>query len=587
LGGPPLRAPETGHEGAELRAPIRPLRILGYLLVLALLSVLRSATSLNYSFWHVDENQIVVRALGFIDGDLNPRWFGYHTLPMYLLSLIYYVEYLVLLGLDVVSTKTEFASLLFSQHGLFFVPARLLFGFAHTLGCAIVALAAMRAWNSRTAAFVVFALAFVHPDAALAASYARVDSFVFLFFSATVYFACYAKQQRRAFLSALVCCAAAFASKIPAIVLYPVMVLKTGYEAWRGLVPRSYVALSLVVPPMLAVIFMPYMLLDYGRYAALLARISLRASGGMRQVGKVHRYEFFERLEGLVDVVASQLGLVTLVLALLFVVWAVVSRDRRTLLCSVFIGAYAMSFSTSTTLDIYWLRPVLPWIGFLAVGMIVTLTRPAALTWIGERLRRPELHDATWLRPLLLIGTAVALIGSHSEGLARLYQSMSWSQPDTRILAAQWLEENLPSGAVVQLEGAFPQYLPPLFSKSSATTLAMTPLNPDMLRNSLLRNAFDEYYTRERTKRRSLDVVLLRHHRYNPKHFFVQQGSYIVTSSHIYDRYFEDYLEKQSPLLTRNARAIYSEIRSQELVKHLEGRGPVIDIYRVHTPISP
>ena len=45
---------------------------------------------------HVDERAFLLRPLGFWSGDLNPHFFNYPTLQLYLTSLLYYVYYLLL-----------------------------------------------------------------------------------------------------------------------------------------------------------------------------------------------------------------------------------------------------------------------------------------------------------------------------------------------------------------------------------------------------------------------------------------------------------------------------------------------------------
>ena len=52
-------------------------------LVILAVAAIRAWSIFNYSIWNVDEEQMVIHALGFLDYDFNPRWFGYHTLPMY------------------------------------------------------------------------------------------------------------------------------------------------------------------------------------------------------------------------------------------------------------------------------------------------------------------------------------------------------------------------------------------------------------------------------------------------------------------------------------------------------------------------
>ena len=47
----------------------------------------------NYSTWNMDEEKIVICAVGFLGFDFNPYMFIYHTLPIYILSFVYFIIY--------------------------------------------------------------------------------------------------------------------------------------------------------------------------------------------------------------------------------------------------------------------------------------------------------------------------------------------------------------------------------------------------------------------------------------------------------------------------------------------------------------
>ena len=44
---------------------------------------------------HIDERHLLMRPLGFWSGELNPHYFMYPTLHMYLLSILFYLYYLL------------------------------------------------------------------------------------------------------------------------------------------------------------------------------------------------------------------------------------------------------------------------------------------------------------------------------------------------------------------------------------------------------------------------------------------------------------------------------------------------------------
>ncbi len=61
------------------------------------ISTIRAWSIFSYSIWNVEEEQIVMHALGFLDYNFNPGWFEYHTLPMYVVSGHYFSAYYALL----------------------------------------------------------------------------------------------------------------------------------------------------------------------------------------------------------------------------------------------------------------------------------------------------------------------------------------------------------------------------------------------------------------------------------------------------------------------------------------------------------
>jgi hypothetical protein len=219
--------------------------------------------------------------------------------------------------------------------------------------------------------------------------------------------------------------------------------------------------------------------------------------------------------------------------------------------------------------------------------MLVTATEPAFIDRLNERFGRARLATPSWIRPAVLGGFSFLVLAFHTDGIASLASSLTTTQPDTRILAARWIEENVPPDVLVNMEGNFPEYLPPLFTRSKGQTLNMAPIDRRMLANPLLERGWDHYYDSESARRSPLSVRLLKKHGYQPHHFRVASGGYIVTSSYVYDRYWEEHVIEQLPEHAANVHVIYGKIRAQEHVARFEGRGPRIDIYRVHTAIAP
>jgi len=239
-------------------------------------SALRAWSIYNYSIWNVDEEQLVIHAVGFLDYDFNPRWFGYHTLPMYLLSVPYFAAYYVLLFTGAIASNTEFAALVYTDHSLFFTTARFLYCCAHTLGCLVIAYVIANHYKSKAGAAAFFLITIFLFDSVNAANIIRVDTFVFLFLTLTIYFSCYAKKNQKNFILSIVFCTAAFASKIPAIAFFPILFAHQTYLIYRGVFPRYYLVYFILVPMLSILIFMPYMLIDFESYYQHIEKVAFR-----------------------------------------------------------------------------------------------------------------------------------------------------------------------------------------------------------------------------------------------------------------------------------------------------------------------
>jgi len=216
--------------------------------VVLTVSVLRAWSIFNYSTWSIDEEQIVIRALGFLNYDFNPRWFGYHTLPMYILSAVYFVAYYFFLLSGQVVSNIDFASSIFSNDAFFFISGRIVFSTAHTLGCFVLAFIIRKKFKSTAGAGIFLILVFFLSDSFYASNICRVDTFVFLFLTLTIYFSCFTENNRIHLILSIIFCTAAFASKLPAIVFFPILFVHQTFLVYKGVYPKSYLLFFLPVP---------------------------------------------------------------------------------------------------------------------------------------------------------------------------------------------------------------------------------------------------------------------------------------------------------------------------------------------------
>jgi len=554
-------------------------------LIVVLITLVRSAEVFGYSTWIIDEERIVTTALGFLDFDLDPRWFNYHTLPMYILGAWFMVQYGIYLLLGLVGSKTEFVALLYSNDAHVYISAKLCFSLVYGLGCLVLALIVLRRTGSRLGAVLCLLLPLLLVDGQAAGVQVRTDTFVFLFLALTVYFACFAEPRPRNAYLAMAACAAAFASKFPAIVLLPVLLTLLALHAWRGHYRWWHVVLAGALFPLFVVLFMPYMVLDWEAYRPTLERVASRASGSMLHVGKAYHFGLMDKLSHLLGVIRIQIGVPTIigmVLCGLYGAW----RDRRLLFAVLFVLAYVVAFSTSTTLDGYWMRPAYPFaIALTILGLLVALRDERVLRFLPQALvNESQSGNRPW-RGLLLASVGAVLCFSLWGGARGVANGFRDKPEDTRVIASAWIAEHLPAGASVVLEGFLPHYLPHVFSHNPKTELGgQNYLMAPVTGNQQLMNAFYFYMQQAAGSAKRFNVRLMSENMrtgYDPRAVAFRAGEYVVISSAIYRRFDQPNLQRQSPQLAHNAQVFYRFVRSQQPVKIFEGRGPTIEIYRM------
>lgn len=560
-------------------------------LVLAV-TALRSLVLVHYDTWQIDEERVVLIAMGFIDFDLNPRWFNYHPLAMYVLGAVYFIQYLGYRLFGLVDSKAEFASLLYSADAHLYVPAKLVFSLAYTVGCLLLALMVIRRTGSRAGAVLVFVAAIFTSDAILAANQIKIDTFVFLFLAATIYFACFAEKRLASVLLASVFCAAAFATKVPAIVLLPVLLTQLGYDAFKGRYPWRYVAVSAALFPVFVLLFMPYAVLEFDAWKATFERTFLRASGSFHHVGKALHTGFFDKWANLLGELAKQGGIFALMGCAVFAGYTAL-RARSMLFVFLFAAAYAVAFSTSANLDSYWLRPAYPFLLLLPVLLVLLL---ADLPQVRDRLYpvaariRPGIDPARGARAVVLAAVAVLYTTALAGNAPKFFEGFHPLPEDSRVAAARWIETHFPAGTLVVLEGHLPHYQPALYTPNWATQLAIfNYAYPHVAENRLLMAGLKHYLDEAKTTRKPFRVVLMDQNMntgYDMTRMRIPAGSYVVISSVVYNRFYRENVMRQSPQLARNAQAFYALIRAQEPVKQFSGRGPKIDIFRMRKGLN-
>lgn len=557
--------------------------------VLVVVTLVRAGSLLGYSDWIIDEERVVLTAVGFMGLDPNPRWYGYHPLPMYLLGGLYLAMYLGARALGLVATRAEFASLLFTHDGVFFVPAKLLYGFAYTLGCGVLARTVWRRTGSVAAGAVAFAAPLLIPDGARAAVQARNDTFVFLFLALVVHFTWGAERTLKSVLLAVASCAAAYASKAPAIVLAPVLFAVLAWDASRGRMPWRHVAWGALLFPVAVFCFMPYAFLDFASFRPSVERIAERASGDVFHIGKAVHAGARDKLAGLLGTLAGQTGVAAVAGSALYGLYAAL-RDRPALGAVLLVLAYGAAFATSATLDSYWLRPVYPFLMAFPVVLAARLAAEPRLTATAARLARRGEVTAGTLRGGLLAALAAAYLAVGWGHLPALAAAALPQGEDTRVTAARWMRENLPEDSVVVMDGGLGHYLPALFTPDRQVLLWEHGYASDQaLMNRTLMAGLADYMARAGRTEKHFRVgrTLVQ----DPsgrlvQHVRLRAGDYVVLSSLWLSRFYRADAPPALREAMRPDRALYAFLRAQEPVRTFSGAGPTIEIVRMRRPLS-
>jgi len=562
------------------------IRIVLLAAALLFISILRAGTALHYSTWSMDEHFFIPFSVGFLNYNLNPHWFGYHTLPMYIVSGMYALLYWCFRLIGLVGSKVDFVALLFENDAVFYISARLLVSFIHTLGLFVLAFIVYRYYRSTLGAVLVFAAGMLMPDSVLASNWVRVDSFVFLFLCLLILFSCYSKKNRSSFIFSLIACAAAIASKIPALALFPVLLFGLVIDIRQGHYSKAHLAYSLVGVPLLVLLFMPYAVLDFGAYKQFLALLTAQASGAYK--GKIYDLVYkgiLGKLGNLIRLIANQTGMVAVAGTAFAGLYALLRRKTNFLLVFLYTLAYTVTFSTSAFLASYWLRPVYPLYIFITVVLVIEISRQERYIALLRYLERQS--KIGWLLkglgtslPLLLLTGYFAIIAQPAA--MAYYKNLTDVREDTRILASSWITKYL---TIILDDNGLAHYLPRIFSQDPDITFCSFGYIPivRLSQNQLLVDGFNLYFAKHLGIEKKMRVAYLnaRQREFDLQGIRLPSGAFIVISSSVYDRYYSKNALKNDPALTDRARHYYDALKKFVPIASFAGKGPKIDIYRV------
>jgi hypothetical protein len=488
------------------------------LVLLLLVGALARVWNLGYGLPHVyhpDEGHVVNRAVRFHGGDLDPRFFNWPSLYMYLLSGLYGLVFGIFQEGGVIEAFTENPTLVY-------LIGRLV---TAVLGTATIAVVYVLGAEIYGVTVGVVASLFLAVDLLHIrdSHYITTDvPLTFLVAVAVLFVVRYWRsgRARHAVLAGLFTGLGASMKYPGGLTVLPLLLAHvwrpgTGPASWRGVArPALLGAGAAAVLGFLA----------GTPYAVLTPVAFLR--GVLSELREVHSVQFGNEADlpgylfHLLHSLPEGMGVATFVLALAGVVLALASRTRAALILLAFplpyfvvIGAWSSRFER-------YVLPLLPFLAVLAAHALVT-----AAVGLRARVRLP----AVW-RPGFGVALAVCLVVAPE--LARVVRfHVLLSRPDTRVLAGEWIEREIPWGARIAMEPYSPAVrLSPAMIRAERAGLT------DSVGHTVVRNRFDRFLASPEGQRER-GYWLSRLNTYDLKRLLERDVEYVVLSGFTYQRY--------------------------------------------------
>jgi len=385
-----------------------------------------------------DEQAVASVAVGFWEtGDLNPHFFDYPTLHLYVIGALYGLYGLWGLAVGRFDSAAAFAASWPTDWVPFFMIPRVISATAGTATVLVVYLLARRMFGRASAlvAALFMALAFLHVRDS---HYGTTDATMTLLLVSALALLVRAHQTgvTRHFVAAGVVAGLAMATKynafllvVPATLSAAILAFDAPGPTWDA-VRRTRLFHVLVPFGATFALTTPYVLLDFGKFRADMAALAALHTAGMTPpdllgIGWVYHLTFSLRYG---------LGLPLLVAGLAGAVWLTVRRLRVALILLSFPIAYYIVAGSGYTVYVRYMLPVVPFLCVTAGFAVVELSRPVA-----RALRAPL--------AVIVAVVAVAVIWPSARSAASFDRLMR--QRDSRLVAGDWVRANVPAGATI------------------------------------------------------------------------------------------------------------------------------------------
>jgi 4-amino-4-deoxy-L-arabinose transferase-like glycosyltransferase len=393
-----------------------------------------------------DEDALIVPALRALQGELNPHWFHYPSLYMYLLSVVYFAYFAWERAAGFVTAPPDLFEVFRVAPDVFYLLNRCLAAAFGTLTVFAVYRIGRQLFTTvaATVGALLLALSPLHArDSHFGVADVPATGMAVLSLLAIVRWSA-APSPARLALAGLSCGLAASTKYNVALILIPAVVAIAQQSYARRLEGQPVISrfardLGLLVSCSVLAFAAgtPYAVLDYPAFRTGVQEVAghIRAGHGL-DLGIGWLYHVRVTLP-------SGLGWPVFAAALLGAVWMTVAQPRAASLVLSFPIAYYLAAGGTPLVFFRYMMPVLPFL-CLAAGFFVE--RAHAVFAMRPAFSGRAAHACT-------TALVVLMIASPAMDVIRLDRLLR--QKDSRAVAAEWLVRRFPPGTSLYQTGAF------------------------------------------------------------------------------------------------------------------------------------
>jgi hypothetical protein len=414
----------------------------GYLILLIILLIAGVARfwgidfGLPHTMCRPDEEILVKKAYGFWSGDLNPHYFIYPTLYMYLASGLYTIYYIFGLVSGHFTSLSDMKSLYWLDPSILFIINRCLSAFTGTMTVFIVYRIAKSWFKEKTALVAAFflSLAFLHVRDS---HFGKTDIAMTLFIMCSFLFIikCRHSTGIKNYVFAGIFAGLAASTKYAGIILLGPMALVHFFNitdvrpvSWSNLIDRRVVlfCLSMIIAFLAG---SPYTLLDYKSFLGGLTYNANHLTKG----GEVVIYLGRGWLRHLKYTLPYGLGWSLFCVSFIGLAIALKEDAKRALILFAFPLLYFIPAGWGVYVTVHYMIPLIPF--FCIAGAICVVRMSDAFT---KNATIRVKNTVTAIAAILIISPSLYSVIQFDKLIAR---------KDNRLIATEWINQNIKGGA--------------------------------------------------------------------------------------------------------------------------------------------